>query len=199
MGCKYLKGIPPEGFLNSQLHVCMYQFLSSMKKEHSNTWTKIENLFISTCDKKMCIPNKSCGIPDRRCRLNGEIDLILKDTGSEKRTTVFMKLIEECPRHYAVLFKSDDFKFQYGNFNNLCCSADTVPNNKARFKISQIDEKDGLLFEASCSKQADGWINVFRGKFLCPYSSVNRKAYSWDDKNSSGSPKMFKITMLPLE
>ena len=158
------------------MHVPVFDF--GEKKEHSNILTKMENLFISSCDKKMGIPNKTCGIPDSRCRFSGKIDLILKDTGSEKRTTVFMKLFEECPRHYAVLYKSEDCKFQYGNFNYLCCSVDTVPNNKARFKISQIDEEDGLLFEASCSKQAEDWMNAFRGKFLCPYSPGNRKAQS---------------------
>ena len=119
--------------------------------------------------------HRKCGLKDNKYHYCGNICLIVRDKNSEKRITVFMKLFEECPKHYAVLYKDEECEFQYGHFNLLHCTINGIHDNKTQFQVSQINEGIGLLFEAPCASIAKDWMHAFQGKFLCPYFPQNRR------------------------
>ena len=63
-----------------------------------------------------------CRIVNRRPIYSGNMTLIVRDQrpgdkSNQHRTTIFMKLFEQCPKHYAVLYRKEDCEFQYGFFD----------------------------------------------------------------------------------
>ena len=63
-----------------------------------------------------------CRIISRLPIYSGNVSLIIRKKNCVRhRTTVFMKLFEQCPKHYAVLYKNDDCEFQYGFFDYRNC------------------------------------------------------------------------------
>ena len=121
---------------------------------------------------------RKCGVPQGRPSYSGNITLIVRDKASERRVNVFMKLCEKCPKHYAILYRSEDCKFQYGCFNYVNCDIKRVPENELQFDVLQKKEDVGLRFEAPCLETAETWKKAFRCVALCPYSPINRRASS---------------------
>ena len=48
---------------------------------------------------------------------SGNITLIVKEKNAKRRTPVYIKVFKDCPKHYAILYKSDNLGFQYGFFD----------------------------------------------------------------------------------
>ena len=96
--------------------------------------------------------------------------LIVRGDNCLRRTPVFIKLFEDCPKHYAVLYRSEDLDFQYGYFDYGKCTASSVPSNDCQFEIKLSDSGSGLMFEASSSELAGKWITAFGCSKYCPYS-----------------------------
>ena len=116
-----------------------------------------------------------CRIASRRPIYSGNITLIVKEKNTKRRTSVYIELFEDCPKHYAVLYKSENLEFQYGFFDYGKCIVESVPYNECQFEIKISDSDSGLLFEAPSSELADKWMESFRCSKYCPYSPVNRK------------------------
>ena len=56
-----------------------------------------------------------CRVVSRRPIYSGNVTLIIRKKNCVKhRTMVFMELFEQCPKHYAELYRNDDSEFQYG-------------------------------------------------------------------------------------
>ena len=109
---------------------------------------------------------------------SGNVTLIVrdkKDKSSQRRTTIFMKLFEQCPKHYAVLYRKEDCKFQYGFFDYRNCIVKAVPGNDCQFDVTNRDADSGLRFETSSSELARKWMDSFRCNKYCPYSPRNRR------------------------
>ena len=122
-----------------------------------------------------------CRVISKHPIYSGNVTLILRDKGNEteqRRTTIFMKLFEQCPKHYAVLYRKEDCEFQYGFFDFKNCIVKAVPGNNCQFDITKSWTDSGLRFETSCSELAEKWIELFRWCKCCPYSPKNRRMSS---------------------
>ena len=106
--------------------------------------------------------------------LDGNILLILNSSKGEKKVSLYMKLLEACPRHDAILYRDEECTFRYGQFNYARCLVEMV-NGSTRFYVHERDGKTGLLFEASCPSEASKWISAFQGRMQCPYSPLSRR------------------------
>ena len=119
-----------------------------------------------------------CRIISKRPIYSGNVTLIIrKKNDVESRTTVFMKLFEQCPKHYAVLFRKDDCEFQYGFFDYRNCVVKPVPGRNCQFDVTRDGEASGLRFEASSSDLAEKWMEAFRCNKFCPYSPGNLRRF----------------------
>lgn len=117
-----------------------------------------------------------CEIADKVDKQDINLDLILKNSDSEKRVPVYLKFYGECPKHYATLYRTEDCKHQFGRFNPARCLVSRMPDNDTQFVVSQTDEEHGLIFEASSPIEADEVIKRFRTHYMCPRSPSNRRA-----------------------
>ena len=106
-----------------------------------------------------------CRIVNKRPIYSGNLTLILRDKRdgtNQRRTTIFMKLFEQCPNHYAVLYRTEDCEFQYGFFDFKNCIVKDVPGNTCQFDVMKSGTDSGLRFETSCSGLAEKWMDLFR-------------------------------------
>ena len=104
---------------------------------------------------------------------DGKVFLILNTSDGEKKVNLYMKLLEACPRHEAILYRDEECTFRYGQFNYARCLVDMV-NESTRFQVRERDGNTGLLFEASSPSDAANWIRAFQGRTRCPYSPLAR-------------------------
>ena len=108
-----------------------------------------------------------CRVVSKRPIYSGNVALIIRKKNCvQHRTTIFMKLFEQCPNHYAVLYRNDDCEFQYGFFDYRNCIVRPVTGNACQFDVTKTDADTGLRFEASSSELAEKnekfekkWIN----------------------------------------
>ena len=117
-----------------------------------------------------------CRLMEKTHTQGKSIELIQKHSRGEKKVNVFMKLIGQCPKHYIALFRTDDCEHQFGHFNSAQCRVSRMPDNGVQFLVSQFNDEDGLLFEASCPSEAEEWIRIFLCHSKCPYSPRNRRS-----------------------
>ena len=108
---------------------------------------------------------------------NGKVHLIVNTPKGEKKVSLYMKLLEACPRHDAILYKDEECTYRYGQFNYARCLVDIV-NEGTRFRMHERDGNSGLLFEAPSPSDAANWIRAFQGRTKCPYSSLVRRRYT---------------------
>ena len=108
---------------------------------------------------------------------DGKILLILRDETSTRTLNVYMKILKDCPRHYAVIYRDPTCSFQYGYFNCADCIVKPNPENRRQFKISKTNIRSGLLFEASKEEETAKWIAAFQTQTLCPFSPRNRRPH----------------------
>ena len=119
-----------------------------------------------------------CRIVSTRPIYSGNVTLIIRKKNCvQHRTTVFMKLFEQCPKHYAVLYRNDDCEFQYGFFDYRNCIVKPVTGSDRQFDVTKTDADTGLRFEASSSELAEKWMESFRCNKYCPYSPENMRRY----------------------
>ena len=130
---------------------------------------KVEDAFVSS------LTEWPCRLTENAHTQVKNIDLILKHSNGEKKLNVFMKLMGQCPKHYIALFRTNECKHQFGYFNSAQCIVNRVSDNGKQFMVSQFNDKDGLLFEASSSTEAEEWIRIFLCHSMCPYSPRNRR------------------------
>ena len=119
-----------------------------------------------------------CRMANRRPIYDGNVTLIIRDRNKiQRRTAVFMKLFEQCPKHYAVLYRKDDCEHQYGFFDSINCIVKPVPGNDCQFEVTEKDGDTGLRFETPSSELAGKWMESFRCNKYCPYSPENKRAF----------------------
>ena len=128
-----------------------------------------------------------CRIVSRRPIYSGNVTLIIRDTNIQRRTTIFLKLFEQCPKHYAVLYRKDDCKFQYGFFDYRNCTVRTVPGDDCQFDVTKTDADSGLRFEAPSSELAGKWMESFRCNKYCPFTPKNRRNFGTVQVKSPGT------------
>lgn len=130
----------------------------------------------TTPERQLSFTLRECRIHDQTSLLlSGNITLIVRDRARQHKLPVFMKLFDNCPKHYAELYRKDDHKFRYGFFDYCNCSVKKVPGNECQFDISRAEKGVGLRFETTCSEEAEKWIGCFRCNEDCPYSPANRR------------------------
>ena len=119
-----------------------------------------------------------CRIVSRRPIYSGNVTLIIREKNCvQHRTMVFMKLFEQCPKHYAELYRNDDCEFQYGFFDYKNCIVKPVMGNACQFDVPKTDADTGLRFEASSTELAEKWMKSFRCNNYCPYSPKNMRRF----------------------
>ena len=121
--------------------------------------------------------NGECEIVSRRPIYSGNVTLIVRNENIQRRTAIFMKLFEQCPKHYAVLYREEDCEFQYGFFDYRNCIAKPVPGNDCQFDVTTSDADSGLRFETPSSELAGKWMESFRCNKYCPHSPRNRRNF----------------------
>ena len=121
--------------------------------------------------------NKQCRIVSRRPVYSGNIMLIIRDKHIQRRTAIFMKLFDQCPKHYAALYREKDCEFQYGFFDSNNCIVRSVPGNDCQFDVIKSDSDSGLRFETPSSELPGKWMEAFHCNKYCAYSPRNRRRY----------------------
>ena len=131
----------------------------------------------------MAIPMGRCQIASRRPIYNGNIKLMIRKKKHVKhQITVFVKLFEECPKHYAVIYRNDDCEHRYGCFDYRTCVVRPVPGNNRQFDVTSADSETGLRFEVDTIELAAKWMEAFRCNKYCPYSPRNMRTYGTSTK-----------------
>ena len=121
-----------------------------------------------------------CEIPnvDMFC---GKVHLIINSSKGEQKVSVYLKLLGACPKHYAVLYRDEECKFRYGQFNYARCLLNRVKES-TRFHVYDSNRNAGLLFETDTLKDTEKWIRALRCNMQCPYSPhVRRTSMAQED------------------
>ena len=121
---------------------------------------------ISRQEVALCRVLQHCRYMPKRAKTSchGNLDLILRDGTSTWRLNVFMKIVEDFPKHYAVLYRDADCSFQYGCFN---CSEVVVKHTHGsinQFEIAKTHDRSGLLFEVQTVLDVERWTQALRSK-----------------------------------
>ena len=125
-----------------------------------------------------------CRIASRRQIYSGNVTLIIRKKNVVRhQITVFVRLFEECPKHYAVIYRKDDCEHRYGYFDYRNCVVRPVPGNNRQFDVTDADSETGLRFEADSIELAAEWMESFRCNKYCPYSPGNMRRYGTSTLN----------------